>query len=418
MKLVISIIAFVVAVFAGFFGVGTVLPDHTHIERSVVVNAEPEVVFAYTADHREFPKWSPWAALDDNMQVEFFGPAQGVGSVMSWTGNEAVGIGKSTFIEYEPNTKATVELAFQGMGGGTASYLLKDEGEQGTKLTWTFDTKHENVFERYIGLMIDGKLGPVYEAGLAKLKEVVESAPAFKSEEVSYTVDGTEFTGYLAYPFGLKDPVPGILIVHEWWGHNDYVRERADMLAKMGYVAFALDMYGDGKLAQHPQDANAFMQEVGSNTALAQKRFDAGLDILRGNSMTSPTKIAAIGYCFGGSVVINMARSGKPLAGVVSFHGGLGTLSPIAENANARMLVLNGAADPFIQPEHIDAFKKSMEEARLDYEFVNYEGAKHAFTNPGATAYGEKFELPLEYNEQADKKSWEKMQTFLNDVFY
>ena len=418
MKIVISIIAFVLIAILAFFGVGMMLPGNTHVERSIDIAAPPAVVFAYAADHREFQEWSPWTQLDPNMTVSFSGPEQGIGSTMEWKGNEKVGVGSSTFIEYSPNDRATVALDFGEMGGGTSSYILQEKEEGETRLTWTFDTENTTVLAKYIGLFMDGLLGPEYEKGLARLKTLAESAPSYKGKEISYNIDGTEFTGYLASPLGLKDPAPGIIVVHEWWGHNEYARERADKLAKLGYVAFALDMYGDGKVATHPKDANAFMMEVGSNTELAEKRFDKALEILMQNSNTNPTKIGAIGYCFGGAVVINMARMGKPLAGVVSFHGSLGSLSPIAENASAQMLVLNGAADPFVPQEQIDAFTESMHEADYPFELVNYQGAKHAFTNPAATAIGEKYEIPLEYNAEADEKSWEKMKAFFEEVFY
>ncbi|VUD48011.1 Carboxymethylenebutenolidase [Thalassocella blandensis] len=418
MKIVISIITFVLVAIGAFIGIGLALPDQTHVERSIQLNASPEVVFAYTADHKEFQKWSPWSKFDPDMTVTFSGPEQGIGSTMEWKGNEKVGVGRSTFTEYVPNEKATVALDFGEMGGGTATYILQDAGDGYTKLTWTFDTQNKTILEKYIGLVIDRMLGPEYEKGLADLKEIVEAAPSYKSREIQYTLDGTDFTGYLAYPMGLSDPAPGIIVVHEWWGHNDYARKRADMLAEMGYVAFALDMYGDGKVTTHPQDANAFMMEVGANTELAEKRFDKALEVLMQNSNTNPTKIGAIGYCFGGSIVINMARAGKPLAGVVSFHGGLGNLMPIAENASAKMLVLNGAADPFVPQEQLDAFTESMQKADYPFELINYKDAKHAFTNPGATEIGQTYDIPLEYNADADRKSWEKMKDFLDEVFY
>ncbi len=419
MKAVIYIIAFVVLVVAAFFGVGFVLPTSTHVERSIEIDAAPGVVFSFVADHQEFQKWSPWSSLDPNMEVKFSGPDVGLGSEMYWKGNEDVGEGTSTFIEYQPNSRATVALDFGAMGGGTSSYILESQdGGDKTKLTWTFDTEHKSPIERYIGVLMDGMLGPSYESGLADLKTLAESAPKIKSKEVSYSLGDTELTGYLAYPLGMLDPAPGVLVVHEWWGHNDYSRKRADMLAELGYVAFALDMYGDGKVTDHPKNAGEFMQEVGTNTELAQQRFDAGLDMLMQNPMVNQTKIGAVGYCFGGSVVINMARAGKPLAGVVSFHGGLGGLVPVAEEASAEVLVLNGAADPFIKAEDIDSFKSSMEAADYEYEFINYPDAKHAFTNPGASEVGEKFGIPLAYNEEADKQSWEKMKSFFNEVFY
>jgi dienelactone hydrolase len=239
-----------------------------------------------------------------------------------------------------------------------------------------------------------------------------------RGKVVEYSSNGIVMKGYLAYDDALKDKRPGVLVVHEWWGHNDYARERAKMLAEMGYVALAVDMYGDGKQAAHPKDAGKFAGEVRSNMPEAEKRFRAALELLRKDPHTDAQKIAAIGYCFGGGIVLEMARRGVDLDGVVSFHGSLVTNEPAKPGAvKAKVLVLNGAADPFVKPEQIDAFKKEMKAAGVDYTFINYAGAKHAFTNPGATKLGKQFEIPLEYNVDADQQSWRSMQEFFKRIF-
>lgn len=235
---------------------------------------------------------------------------------------------------------------------------------------------------------------------------------------VHYQGGDTKLTGYLAYDTKFKGKRPGILVVHEWWGQNAYPRKRAEMLARLGYVAFALDMYGNGKTASHPDDAGKFARMVSSNMPLAKVRFLAALDQLKANPLTDKDKIAAIGYCFGGGIVLQMARQGVDIKGVVSFHGSLGTNEPAQPGkVKARVMVFNGEADPFTTREQIAAFKQEMEKAGVDYQFVSYPGAKHAFTNPDATALGKKFNLPLAYNAKADKDSWAKMQQFFKSLF-
>lgn len=237
-------------------------------------------------------------------------------------------------------------------------------------------------------------------------------------EEVSYASGGTSLKGYLAYDAARSGPRPGVLIVHEWWGHNEYVRQRARMLAAMGYTAFAVDMYGDGKEATHPDDAQKFMMEVLENMESGTERFMAAREVLQNNAMTDPQKIAAIGYCFGGAVVLHMARSGLDLDAVASFHGSLGTSSPAVPGAiKARILVAHGADDPFVPPAEVDAFKAEMTVAGADLTFIAYPGALHSFTRPGATEIGERFDMPLRYNEAADHASWAELQTFLAESF-
>jgi len=249
-------------------------------------------------------------------------------------------------------------------------------------------------------------------------KETEPAGPKLHAEEVSYEVDGLTLKGYLVYDEGVTGPRPGVLVVHEWWGHNDYVRKRARRLAEMGYTAFALDMYGEGKQAAHPDDAKKFSSEVFATAGVAEKRFVAARKLLEGHDTTNPGKTAAIGYCFGGAVVLAMARQGLDLAGVASFHGMLGTKTPAEKGAiKAKIMVAHGAADPFIAAEDVDGFKKEMTAAEAKMEFHAYEGAQHAFTNPGATDVGKKFKLPLAYDETADKDSWAKLEVFLASVF-
>jgi dienelactone hydrolase len=207
-------------------------------------------------------------------------------------------------------------------------------------------------------------------------------------------------------------------VVHEWWGHNDYARKRAEMLAKLGYVALAVDMYGSGRQASHPDEAGKFAGAVAGNMPVAKARFKAAIDTLKAQQTVNSHNIAAIGYCFGGGIVLNMARQGVDLKAVVSFHGSLATQNPAERgNIKAKIRVFNGAADPLVKAEHIEAFKKEMKRAGADYELVNYPGAKHAFTNPHADQLGAKFSLPLAYQKQADEDSWRRMQVFFKQVF-
>lgn len=245
----------------------------------------------------------------------------------------------------------------------------------------------------------------------------VHAGQGVQGKEVSYTADGTAMKGYLASPAG-DGKHPGVLVVHEWWGLNSYARKRAEQLAELGYVALAVDMYGDGKTASHPEDAGKFAGEVRAHMDVAEKRFLAALELLRSQPNVKPDEIAAIGYCFGGGIVLEMARRGVDLKGVVSFHGSLGTDAPAQPGqVKAQVLVYNGADDPFVKPEAVEAFKKEMDAAGVKYEFVNLPGAKHSFTNPDADEFGQKFNLPLAYNAQADKTSWAGMQAFFKRIF-
>jgi len=249
-------------------------------------------------------------------------------------------------------------------------------------------------------------------AGTAAAKAMVEG------KEVQYSADGVVLKGYLAYDKNITGKRPGVLVVHEWWGLNDYARRRANMLAEMGYVALAVDMYGEGKQAMHPDDAGKFSSELMKNFDVAKARFMAAVEFLKSQPETDPDRIAAIGYCFGGGIVLNMARQGADLRGVASFHGNLSAVKPATPGSvKAKVLVLHGADDKFTTPEQIEAFKQEMKNAGANFRFIAYPGAMHSFTNPDADKLGKKFNLPLAYNAEADKKSWEELKEFLAGIF-
>ena len=240
---------------------------------------------------------------------------------------------------------------------------------------------------------------------------------AVQGKEVSYSAGGTTLKGWIAYDDAAKGKRPAVLVVHEWWGHNAYARKRANMLAELGYVALAVDMYGDGKQAQHPDDAGKFAGEVAKNKPMAKARFEAAMKLLRAQRNVDSRKLAAIGYCFGGSVVLQMAREGEDLKAVASFHGGLGTDDPAQPGkVKAQVRVFTGADDKMIPAAQVDAFKQEMEKAGVNYKVVSYPGAMHSFTNPDADEYAKKFSMPLAYNAEADKDSWAQLQAFLADV--
>jgi dienelactone hydrolase len=190
------------------------------------------------------------------------------------------------------------------------------------------------------------------------------------------------------------------------------------MLASLGYVAFAADMYGDGKTADNPGDAQKYAGESMKDPSLLKAKFQAVVELLKKNDLVDSTRIAAIGYCYGGGVVLNMARAGFDLKGVVSFHGSLSTKTPAQkDNIKARILVCNGGADKFVSENDIKAFKQEMKTAGVDFKFISYKGALHAFTNPAATELGKKFSMPIAYNEAGDQKSWKEMKKFFKAIF-
>ena len=237
-----------------------------------------------------------------------------------------------------------------------------------------------------------------------------------KEDKLTYKIDGTEYFNYVYYNASNNEKRPGIIVVDEWWGLTDYGKKRARDLANLGYISMVVDMYGNEKTVEDPQNAGKLASVIYKEPSLAKKYIDAAIEHLKKYSQTDPSKIGAIGYCFGGFVVLNAAKLGSDLKGVVSFHGGLEGAKPDKGKMKAKILVCHGADDPFENP-NVEKFKREMEEAGVDYRFITYPGATHAFSNPKATAKGEKYNMPIKYNEEADKRSWNEMKEFFEKIF-
>ncbi len=242
--------------------------------------------------------------------------------------------------------------------------------------------------------------------------------PAIVAEPVSYTGDSVTMNGFVAYDSALKGKLPVVMIIHEWWGINDYTKSRAKQLAALGYLAMAVDFYGNGINGNNPDEAQKLAMPFYENPAKAQKRFDAALEKVKTYPQADTTKIAAIGYCFGGSMVLNMAALGEDLKAVVSFHGGLRTVPAQRNTLKAKILVCHGAADKFIPADEIAAFRKNLDTVGAVYSFKAYDGALHAFSNPAATEIGKKFKMDIAYNAAADTASWNDMKAFFKQYFY
>jgi dienelactone hydrolase len=235
------------------------------------------------------------------------------------------------------------------------------------------------------------------------------------TQTVAYRHGDAELQGYLAWDDGFEGPRPGVIVVHEWWGLTDYVKARARKLAQLGYVAFAADMYGDGKVTEHPQQAGEWMRRISANVQAWQARARRGLEVLRGQPRVDAAHIAAIGYCFGGATVMQMAYSGADLDGVVSFHGSLPVATPEqARSVKAHVLAAHGSADAFVPAERIQKFQTALNDAGVDWQMIIYGGARHAFTNPNADQYGMD---NLRYDERADRRSWQAMRQFFGEIF-
>lgn len=243
--------------------------------------------------------------------------------------------------------------------------------------------------------------------------------PNIVGEEISYATDDVNMNGFIAYDASSNEKRPGILVVHEWWGHNEHARDRAEKLAELGYVALAVDMYGDGKLADHPEDAQKFMMSVMTDLDAATARFEKALETLKANPNVDTEHIGAIGFCFGGSIIISMANAGiEDLDAVAAFHSGVAVpFMPEKGKTKARILVQNGGADPMISAESISDVQKAMDEAEVDYTYISYEGVLHSFTNPAADSNGVKFQMPMAYDVKADSASWEEMKVFFEETF-
>ena len=244
-----------------------------------------------------------------------------------------------------------------------------------------------------------------------------EKGTKFKEENIAYNLDTVSMNGYVVYDENKEGKRPGVLVIHEWWGMNDYTKMRARELAKLGYIAMAIDMYGNGKIADNPGDAQKMAMPFYQDPQMVKARFDAALNKLKTYSQVDTGNIAGIGYCFGGGMLLNLARLGEDLNGVVSFHGSLLGTPAVKELVKAKILVCHGAADSFVSQSEVDQFKKQMDSIGADYTFKVYEGATHAFTNPDATETGKKFNLPISYNAAADSASWNDMKEFFGRIF-
>ena len=235
------------------------------------------------------------------------------------------------------------------------------------------------------------------------------------AKPIDYQHDGQKLQGYLVWDDAKPSPRPGVLVVHEWWGLNDYAKSRARQLAELGYIAFAADMFGVGKVTRDAKQAQAWYTEVTSKPGLLASRSKAGLEVLRNQQGVDAKRLAAIGFCFGGTTVLQLAYSGEPLAGVVAFHAGIVVPDDNQAKAiKAPILVLHGAEDTFSKPEDLSGLQKALDKAKVDWYMVTYANAVHAFTNPQADS----FKIPgIGYNKKAAERSWDEMGRFFQTQF-
>ena len=254
---------------------------------------------------------------------------------------------------------------------------------------------------------------------LLALSITTPALAAIKEEPVTYKDGEATMKGVVVYDTETTGKRPGIVMVHEWWGITKHMHNEASGFAREGYTVLIADMYGDAKTADNPKDAGALSSAVMKNPQTMESRFDAARAQLAKHPTVDPARIGAVGYCFGGAVVLNMARAGADLAGVAGFHASLGlnTPAPAPGTVKARILVLNGADDPFVKKEQYATFKGDLDAAKADYKVIEYPGAVHAFTNPEATALGQKFNLPLRYDAKANEQAKAEASKFFAEVF-
>ena len=249
---------------------------------------------------------------------------------------------------------------------------------------------------------------------LSSLVAATPAAAKVITEVIPYTQNGTALKGFMAYDDAISGKRPGILVVHEYWGLNEFAKQRAEKLAEMGYVALAADMYGDGKVTQNPEEARQLASHI-RGTPLMRERARAALQLLSAQKLVDPERLAAIGFCFGGTTVLELAYSGAPVRGVVSFHGGLTVPKPEDwQKIKASFLILHGAEDPHIKPEDIATFQAAMRQGGADWQMNFYGGAVHSFANPEA---GNDKSKGVAYNPKAATRSWQAMQLFLQEIF-
>ncbi len=241
------------------------------------------------------------------------------------------------------------------------------------------------------------------------------AAPKVETRELTYQQGKTVLRGYVAWDANAQGKRPGVLVVHEWWGHNEHARNQAKRLAEAGYVGFALDMYGDGKVTTHPDSAKTFVAEAMKDPAVMQARFNAALEQLKQDPHVDATKIGAIGYCFGGAIVLSLARAGADLAAVGSFHGAIPPPAKVdSGTVKARVLIQTGGADPMVPATDVERYQNDLQTAGARVDVITYPNAKHSFTNPNADKVG----MPgLGYDPAADQQSWAALLKMLGEVF-
>jgi dienelactone hydrolase len=272
------------------------------------------------------------------------------------------------------------------------------------------------IIALFCSLLITFSCQEKKEENIDNLNSVKSTSGELTTEEVSYDIDGKTHKSFVAYEGTAEDMKPVVMVLPEWWGVTEYTKNRAKQLAELGYFAMVVDYYGEGKTVDNPDEAAKLSGEFYKVPINARLKFDKAKAQLLKFDNADYNKIAVIGYCFGGAQALNMARLQDELKGVVSFHGNLMTgIKP--KNNDVKILVLNGADDTFVPAEEITAFKKQMDSAKIDYKFIEYPNALHSFTNPEATAIGEKYKMEVAYNKEADEKSWNDMKTFLTEVF-
>jgi len=254
-------------------------------------------------------------------------------------------------------------------------------------------------------------------SGSNEKKDTTTAVTQLKEDNITYSAGNTNMKGYVVYKDSGQEKRPAVLVVHEWWGLNDYAKNRARQLADLGYVAMAVDMYGDGKTASNPDEAMKLAGPFYKDPQLTKTRLDAALAKLKTYPEVDTNNIAAIGYCYGGYVVLNAAKLGESLKGVVTLHGDLSGVKPDKNVMKAKVLVLHGAADPLVKPQVVDQFKHDMDSAGVPYTFKSYPNAKHAFTNPASDSVENKYHIGIGYNAEADKQSWNDMKEFLHNLF-
>jgi len=237
-----------------------------------------------------------------------------------------------------------------------------------------------------------------------------------KNENVSYTADSLTMNSYIAYDASKHGKLPVVLVIPEWWGINDYPKMRARQLAELGYFAMAVDMYGNGKVPANPDEAQQYASPFYADPQLGKSRIEAALSKAKTFMQADTSKLAVIGYCFGGAMALNSAKMGTPFNAVVSFHGSLAGVPPKKDKVKAKFLICHGGADQFVSEKDVQTFKKQMDDAGVSYNFKVYPNATHAFTNPEATEVGKKFNMPVRYNGAADTASWNDMKAFLSSV--